>query len=242
MTKKVKIIIVAACVVLVLLVVVLSVNQKGKQVGSNNQGTDNKVLVDQTPEASQATQQLISEVTTAASSTKPGITGPETISIASDGASSTTAPIKAVIVNQGTSPINVETGKVITKTGAAVVNNVIAGSQQAPQQSVPLDLTKTVVPSSAIMLDAKKDGFSPKEFTVNRGQLVSLVVTNVNDGPNYEILMFDDPSLQAVAVAMLTGNSKSISFNAPTKAGEYTFYSAQLNHRALGAVGKMIVK
>jgi len=241
MTKKVKIIIAAVCVVLVLLIIVLSVSQKSKQVGSNNQGS-NKVLTDQTPEASQATQELITEVTTAASSTKPGVTGPETISIVPAGASSTTAPIKAVIVNPGTSPINVETGKVITKTGTTAVNNVEAGSQQAPQQSFALDLTKTTIPTSAIKLDVKQDGFSPKEFTVNRGQLVSLVVTNVDDGPNYEILMFDDPSLEAVAVAMRTGQSKSISFNAPTKAGEYTFYSAQLNHRSLGAVGKMIVK
>ena len=151
-----------------------------------------------------------------------------------------TKEIKMVVVSPGTSGINIETGKVINETGEVLVNDVSAGSQTAPQSSFPVDATE--LPKSTIKLDATSNSFTPNEFTVNRGQAVSLAVTNANTNTFSEVFRFDDSSLSGVVLGLAKGETRSITFNAPDEAGEYTFYSDMFNHRDQGAVGVMIVK
>jgi hypothetical protein len=239
MKKNLKIIIVALIIIAVVVVLVLVSKQKfGANVpsGANNAEVPAAMLEEQSSEAAAATQQLINEASK----------GQETKTIqvseaAGEMGSSTVKEIKMVVVSPGTSGINVETGKVITNTGAVVENTALAGSQAAPQQSYPMESAKDL-PSSTIKLTVTSSAFSPNEFTVNRGQAVSLAVTNINTTTYSEVFRFDDSSLEAVVLGLAKGQTKTITFNAPTKAGEYVFFSDMFDHRAQGAVGKMIVK
>ncbi|NCT00264.1 hypothetical protein GW765_04805 [Candidatus Parcubacteria bacterium] len=238
-------------VVVVGLIVWAYMSQTGSNSGimGNNKtnapaGVPETMLEDQTPEAAQATQDLINDVvvdggqeaqTIQTSETVPGAEGEN-----GEMASTTIKEIKMVVVTPGTSGINVETGKVITPTGDAVANDVQAGSQEAPQSSFPVDVAE--LPKSTIKLAVTSNSFTPAEFTVNRGQAVNLAVTNANESTFSEVFRFDDSSLQGVVLGLAKGETRSITFNAPDKAGEYTFYSDMFDHRAQGAVGKMIVK
>jgi len=243
MKKQVKIAItvVVALVVLALIFLMISNSQKNKSGQTGTTGTVPKeMLQNQTPEAAKATQALVNEVT-------QDIKKPvETINVAptknADGSiSTTTATIQVVTVANGTSPINIATGKVVTKTGEVATNNVAPGIGNAPTESFPITST-TALPKSTIKLAVTSSSFTPKEFTVNRGQAVSLAITNANETTYSEVFRFDDPSLSAVAIGLAKGETKTISFNAPDKAGSYVFYSSMFDHRAQGAVGTMIVK
>ncbi len=247
MKNSLKITIAVAVVLLVIIIIYLlpKGNQGNQQNGDNSAAVSTdvpaKMLETQTPEAAKATQGLIDEVA------GTGAQNVETINVTpvagKDGVVATsTVPMKVVTVNSGTSPIDINSGKVVTKAGAAVINNSIPGMQSAPQESFPIDTKTVAIPKSSIKLDVTSSSFTPATFTVGRGQAVSLVVSNVNESTLSEVFRFDDPSLSSVAVGLAKGETKSISFNAPDKAGEYTFYSSMFNHRELGAVGKMIVK
>lgn len=240
--KKVLIVVVAVLAVLILALVIYYASQSqvsgpsnsGNPVGSA--GVPGQMLQNQTPAAAQATQALINEVgssTVTETAAGSGTAG-------TNGGSTTPQVIKVAIVSPGTSGINVSSGQVVTPQGVAVSNNVAPASPTAPQSSFPINPSS--VPSSAIKLAVTSSSFTPNQFTVSAGQAVSLVVSNVNETTFSEVLRFDDPSLSAVVVGVAKGETKSITFNAPSKAGSYAFYSAMFNHRDLGAVGTMIVK
>lgn len=127
---------------------------------------------------------------------------------------------------------------VITKTGEVAKNDVIPMSPEAPQQTAPI--TKEQLPTSAVKLDISAAGFSPKEISVKAGAPVTLSVTSVDSLTH--VFMFDDASLAAVAIGVGPSETRAITFNAPTKAGEYTFRCDVPGHAARGEVGKMIVK
>ena len=245
MKKQLKIAIGVLVALLIFAVIFLIIsnsqkNNQGKNVSGKNKDIPAEMLKNQTPEAAKATQALVSEVTTDLNKKV------ETINVAptpnADGTlSTTTSSIKVVTVAEGTSPINVDSGKVVTRTGEATTNNVKPGIGNAPSESYPIASTTTLAKSTVKLL-VTSSSFTPKEFTVNRGQVVSLAITNVNESTYSEVFRFDDPSLSAVAIGLAKGETKLISFNAPDKAGSYVFYSSMFDHRAQGAQGTMIVK
>lgn len=256
MKKEVKIAgIIIAAVIIVGLVVLISSKQPISNLtdGGNvevdkkaPEGVPESMLVDKTPEAAKATQDLINDLVVDANQEVMEVPGAGNMeaepAFGEDGEIITpeVKPIKMVVVAPGTSPINVETGKVINTRGEELSNEAGSGTQGAPQASFPMDIKD--VPKTAIKLEATSSGFSPSEFTVNRGQAVSLAVTNVNESTFSEILRFDDPALAAIVIGVSKGETISLTFNAPDKAGEYTFFSDMFNHRDQGAEGKMIVK
>ncbi|MFZ4631729.1 MAG: cupredoxin domain-containing protein [Patescibacteria group bacterium] len=197
------------------------------------------MLANQTPEAAKETEKLLNEVIG-----DKGTSTTKTISVMvppTNGATTTTVrEVKVMTINPGTSPVDMTSGKVLTELGQTANNSAKPSSPQAPSESFPMDIKEA--PASAIKLNVTSSSFAPNSFTVNRGQVVSLVVTNVNETTFSEIFRFDDPSLGGVVIGLAKGETKSITFNAPAKAGEYAFYSSMFDHRAQGAVGKMIVK
>jgi len=243
MKKELKISIVVVIVLLIIgLIIFLSnrqeqINQTGKASVSQEVPADMAKL--QSEEAAEATQQLIDE-TISDSNQEPQVIKISEISGEGDLATTTVKEIKVVVVAPGTSAIDTNTGTVVTPAGQAVSNDAQAGTGSAPQQSFPMKAED--LPKSTIKLDVVSSGFTPKEFTVKPGQAVSLAVSNVNESTFSEVFRFDDPSLSAVVLGLAKGETKTITFNAPTKAGEYTFFSDMFDHRAQGAVGKMIVK
>ena len=126
---------------------------------------------------------------------------------------------------------------VVTPTGKPVKNDARPGSPEAPQQTAPI--SAEALPSGSVKLTGSAEGFKPNTFEVKAGQLVTMSLTSVDKMTH--VLLFDDPSLAAVAIGVGPDETRAITFNAP-KAGEYTFRCDVPGHAARGEEGKMIVK
>ncbi len=142
----------------------------------------------------------------------------------------------ATIAAPGASAITKD-DKVVTLDGKQTVNNVAQTSPLAPSESGPVK--KEALAPSVIKLEVSAAGFSPNSFTVKPGQAVSVSITGVDFA---HALVFEDPSLSAIGIGVYAKETRVISFNAPDKAGSYTFFCNVGNHRSRGEVGTMIVK
>lgn len=143
---------------------------------------------------------------------------------------------KSVIT--GANPV--KDNKVITMTGEVTVNSVEPMSPQAPQQTIAID-RKTVQNNKGIIkIDVTASAYIPSSFTVKAGEAVTIAATSVDNLTH--IFAFTDPSLQAVALGLAPGETRAITFNAPTKPGEYEIKCGLPGHSIRGEVGKMIVK
>ena len=126
---------------------------------------------------------------------------------------------------------------VVTPTGKPVKNDARPGSPEAPQQTAPISVED--LPSGSVKLTGSADGFKPSTFEVKAGQLVTMSLTSVDKMTH--VLLFDDPSLAAVAIGVGPDETRAITFNAP-KAGEYALHCDVTGHAASGEKGTMIVK
>lgn len=211
----------------------VSVLVKNQPVVNNNQET----IAASIAAGAQKTQELIDQAKQLAASNEAGKIA-QVVTIKRTDVASGTVAEQAVMVAPQSNPISEKTGQVLTSNGtAAANNNARPGDANGPGQSAPIDPSK--LPAGAVKLTVTPNSITPAEFTVNAGQAVVLSVTTANSP---EIFKFDDPSLSAVAMGLIPRQTLEINFNAPTKFGEYIFYSDFNNHRADGAVGKMIVK
>lgn len=93
------------------------------------------------------------------------------------------------------------------------------------------------VPKVSLELNFSPEGLSPKEFTVKPGALVTLTVSC--DDIIIHTFAFKDPSLANAIISVGPSDIRTITFNAPTKAGEYTYFCKVSGH---SEVGTMIVK
>lgn len=145
---------------------------------------------------------------------------------------------QAAVVAPLSNPISMETGEVLTRDGGAnAKEGARPGDSDGVVQSGSIDPTK--LPESTIKINVLSTAITPAEFSVSPGQAVSLAVTAVD---TLEVFRFASPELSAVAAGIKAGGTIVLTFNAPLKVGEYIYYSDYLDHRAQGAVGKMIVK
>lgn len=144
---------------------------------------------------------------------------------------------QGVVAASGTSAV-ATSGVVVTPTGKATQNNVAPGAPTAPQESTPV-ASPSAVPSSAIKITVTAaNGFVPNTFTVSAGAPVSISIT---DGDTLShTFVFQDASLSAVAVGLAPGETRVITFNAPSKAGSYAFGSNIPGQS--GETGTMVVK
>ena len=144
----------------------------------------------------------------------------------------------AMVAVKGANPI-AKDGTVVTTEGVAVKNDAVPLSPEAPKQTAPV--VKDELPASAIKLSiSAAAGWDPAEFSVKAGAPVTIAITSAD---NYtHVLMFDDQALSAVAVGVSPHETRAITFNSPTEAGEYAFHCDVPGHASRGEVGKMIVK
>lgn len=184
-----------------------------------------------------ATQNLINEVKTSAESGQPNSTAKVvTVNQIVDGK---TVPVEAVSVAKGTSPIAVNTGEVVAKSGEVAQNNVSQGTASSPTQSN--NISQSQLPKNSINLILNQDQtITPSSFTVHPGQAVALAITN--NTSRGEIIIFQDPSLAAIAFSLLPNTTRAMTFNAPTTMGDYPLYSNLPAQAAAGMKGDMIVK
>lgn len=109
---------------------------------------------------------------------------------------------------------------------------------EEPWQSAPLE--ESEIPKEAIRIGVTAEGFSPSSFEVKKGEEVVLAVTSQDKWVH--VFRFKDSSLDKVAVGLNPGETKVITFYAPSKVGEYEFFCDVPGHERRGEKGKMIVK
>ena len=218
--------IILAAVILVVLAVVLIVNsQKNKQENPNDPNTYQSGEVEPGTEVEPGLE--------------PGLEGeelPEKVESTITTETGQIIPEGSHVDVAGANPIKDDV--VVTSVGEVVQNDAEPMAPEAPQQTEALD--KESLPESVIKLGVSAAGFSPSSFEVKAGAPVSLAVSSTDDFTH--VFLFDDPSLSAVALGLGPQETRAITFNAPSQAGEYFFHCDVPGHAARGETGKMIVK
>ena len=214
--KKQKLFILIGILVVIVIIIIVAASQ-GKNKATTKQANNN------TPAAGEVAKNPSN--TTVTGDQKTGSTTAQSIALKD-----------SIIVVPGANPISKD-NKVVTVGGEVTKTDVSAASPLAPQQT--LSVAKESLPASVIKLDVTKEGgFTPNSFTVKPGAPVTVSITNKDSG-NSVTLAFTDPSLVGVILGCGPSETRAISFNAPTKAGEYQFIDGIPGH---GGTGKMIVK
>jgi hypothetical protein len=157
------------------------------------------------------------------------------VDVPGDGGDSTSS---AVVVAEGSNPVDPATGRVLTLEGKPVDETATSGSSYAPRQSVWVN--EADLPPELPRVKIYPDRIRPEQMTARAGQPISLAVTAA--GEAVEILRFDSPKLRGVVVAVGSGKTRVISFHAPEEPGEYTYYSDMSDHRDQGAEGVLTVE
>lgn len=106
-----------------------------------------------------------------------------------------------------------------------------------PESTTALNIKE--VPETAIHLKLSTSGFSPKEFTVNANENISLVVTSKD---TTHLIKFDNPILENIALGVSRKETRGVSFKVPAVKGDYIFYCDSAGHREAGEWGVMHVK
>lgn len=149
-----------------------------------------------------------------------------------------TSTALGIVAAPGASAVATSTGQVVTESGQAAQNNAVPGTPEAPKESSAI--SESQLPNSAIKLTVSASGWTPKQFTVKAGAAVTLSVTS---GDTFtHILAFDNAALSAVAVGVGPGETRLITFNAPSTRGDYSFRCDVPGHTGRGEVGKMTVQ
>jgi len=173
-----------------------------------------------------------------AASTNQPAAGENTLAPAEETAAPTPVALEgATVVVPGANPIS-QDNQVVTPAGAPVDNAATPMSPSAPQQTAPI--AKETLPASVIKVGVSAAGFDPSEFTVKAGAPITLAISSTDQYTH--VFLFDDASLAAVGVGVGPGETRAITFNAPTKAGDYSFRCDVPGHAGRGETGKMIVK
>ncbi len=131
-------------------------------------------------------------------------------------------------------------GVVLNEQGTpAVTENIIPNSPEAPKQSDFLteEQKEEIVDNSIQIRTSRDGGFNPSSFKVKPGQAVTIVLTG-EDQDNHA-LFFKDPILSAVAIGLIAGQSRAITFNAPSTPGVYEFVCSYAGHEK--ETGQMVV-
>jgi len=147
-------------------------------------------------------------------------------------------PEGTTVVVPGTSPVTPD-DVVVTPEGKAVQYDVAPLSSEAPKQTGPI--AEQNLSSDVIKLQVSSQGWEPKEFTVKAGDPVTFAVTNLESNFMH-IFKFDEPAMMAVVIGVGPSETRAMTFNAPSKAGEYTFRCDVPGHANRGEIGKMIVR
>lgn len=127
-------------------------------------------------------------------------------------------------------------GQVLAPSGKVADNAAPAGAGDSPQETAPLAADQ--VPQGSVKINVLDTSFSPSSFSVTAGNLVTLTFTyKMTDLSRGAMIVFGDPSLSGILVVLTPGATKAISFNAPTKSGNYDFFV-----RGTDVKGTMIVK
>lgn len=136
----------------------------------------------------------------------------------------------------GASPISPD-DTVMTYEGEVADNSAAPASANAPKRTQAID--KSELTTGTIMINGSAAGFSPKEISTTAGEPTTIALTSTDD--QVHVFKFSDPSLNAISLGAMPGETRAITFNAPAR-GTYDFFCEVPEHKDRGEVGVMMVK
>jgi plastocyanin len=147
--------------------------------------------------------------------------------------------LKDAVVTAPGADLITKDNKVVNVSGQETKTDVEMSSSLAPTLTKAIE--KEDLAPTAINLDVSAAGFSPSEFTVKAGAPVTLAISAIDGLHN---LVFEDPAMSAVGLTARPGQTRAVTFSAPTEKGEYVFYCnvGGTLHKNRGEVGTMIVE
>ncbi len=139
----------------------------------------------------------------------------------------------------GTSPIN-SAGLVLAdpESKEVTLNNVLPGSPPAPLVSDPLNMED--LSQEVARIELSEGNISPDKLEVSVGEALTLAISATD--ASRHVFRFEDPSLAAINVSLQPGETRAITFNAPSEPGEYAFFCDIPGHAARGERGIMLVQ
>lgn len=131
-------------------------------------------------------------------------------------------------------------GRVVNQEGNEVKTDVAYNSPEAPKQTQALseEEQQEIVQATKLTLDA--NGFNPREFRIGTGEALTITLTGFQDSSH--VFAFADPALSAVYINVRPGETRAVTFNAPSEPGQYEFFCDFPGHRGRGETGVMIVE
>ena len=142
----------------------------------------------------------------------------------------------AKVVVPGANPIATD-NKVLTPTGQVTQTSGRSIDVTAPKQTGILD--KASLPKTLLQVTVVNGKFTPATISATAGAPISFSLTS---GDSYvHVLGFSDPALSAISILVGPNQTKAITFNAPNKAGSYTFTDSAGSGN-VAASGTLIVK
>ncbi len=232
--KKMLILLAALIVLVVALVIFSSLNKTGfndSNINSNINSNGKK----QTTPTGQNQLGTVQEVTENLNGTANGAliaVGTSTELVPATPGSAALGAAGTPQTNQNFSPTNPS----VTSNNPTVLSSLssMPGTSEAPKQEV---IAADKIPGEALKLTVSDAGFSPKEFTIQAGQKVSLAITSLD--MNTHVFIFPNAALMGLQTMVLGQETKLLTFTAPDP-GIYEFRDDIPNLRA--NTGKMIIK
>lgn len=126
---------------------------------------------------------------------------------------------------------------VVSSEGEPVKIDVMPNSPEAPKAVV---VDKKKLPTEAVKIEVGDGKFTPENFTVKANAPVSLAF--ISTDKKVHVITFSDASLAALAFGVPAGQTKAMTFNAPSEPGVYDFHCDVPGHRAEGELGTMTVE
>lgn len=111
-------------------------------------------------------------------------------------------------------------GRVVDEEGREVRSDVAYNDPSAPDQTLAITNQDEIKDASKLSLG--DNGFSPNRFTVSAGSAVTLSLTGTNDSSH--VLAFRSSELSAVYINIRAGETRAVTFQAPSNPGEYEFF------------------
>ena len=145
---------------------------------------------------------------------------------------------KAAVVVPGANLVTKD-DKVVTAEGRITDNTAVPNTPTAPHSTAPLNSVSNL-PATVVKVEVSAAGILPKQFIVKASAPVTVAFSSIDDYAH--TLMFSDSALSAISSGLGPHVSRAITFNAPTKVGNYIFRCGFPGHLERGEVATMVVE
>jgi hypothetical protein len=223
-SKNQKIWILSGVLVLIVIIALIAAMNSNKS-GSNSSSVGQTVQTGNTPTPGTTTANIVTKVST------PGL-APAPIATDTNLTAAEVSTLQtAKVVVAGANPIAAD-NKVLTPQGLPTDSAARSVDVAAPKQTGFLD--QKTLPKTLAQVTIANGQFTPNTLMTTVNAPVSFSLTSGDN--SVHVLNFSDPALSAIVILVGPSQTKAITFNAPAKAGSYTFVDATPGSTAKGTL------